>query len=192
MQLYQLRQLWIRRNICFLRKMDLQSLRPSYNRNRCCRKNSRKSYDALGNLELISILHENKNISFCYNLENQPISSIESRGDGIFTSQNDYDLLGRKISSTDCFGNTTSYDYDFCHRIVKTTHPPVLDETGKANCPIFSYTYDLFDNISSITDPQGHTIYTSRNLRGDPTKITYPDGTFELFKYDPEAVCIEA
>lgn len=145
-----------------------------------------KSYDALGNLELISILHENKNISFCYNLENQPISSIESRGDGIFTSQNDYDLLGRKISSTDCFGNTTSYDYDFCHRIVKTTHPPVLDETGKANCPIFSYTYDLFDNISSITDPQGHTIYTSRNLRGDPTKITYPDGTFELFKYDPE------
>ncbi|MES2198700.1 MAG: RHS repeat-associated core domain-containing protein [Chlamydiota bacterium] len=146
----------------------------------------KQSYDLLGNLEYISIPHENKTISLGYDLRNQPTSSIESRGDGVFSSHSSYDLQGRKNSSTDSFGNTTTYEYDFCDRVIKITHPTVWNEKEEAICPIFTYTYDIFNNVTSVTDPEGYVTHTSHNLRGDPTKITYQDGSFELFKYDPE------
>lgn len=145
-----------------------------------------KSYDLLGNLECIFIPHENKTISLSYDLRNQPTSSIESRKEGIFTSQSSYDLQGRKNSSMDSFGNTTTYEYDFRDRVIKITHPTVWNEKAEAACPVFAYTYDIFNNVTSIKDPEGYVTYTSYNIRGDPTKIIYPDETFELFKYDPE------
>lgn len=145
-----------------------------------------QSYDLLGNLEYIFTPHEKKTISLAYDLRNRPISSIELRKEGVFASQSSYDLLGRKNSSTDSFGNTTVYEYDFCDRIIKIIHPKVWNEKDEAVSPVFSYTYDIFNNVTSVIDPLGYITQTSHNLRGDSTKITYQDETVELFKYDPE------
>ena len=38
----------------------------------------------------------------------------------------------------------------------------------------------------SCTDPQGYTTTKKYNLQGSCTQVNYPDGTCEMFKYDPE------
>ncbi len=62
----------------------------------------------------------------------------------------------------------------------------MLDENHQVIRPTFSYTYDLFGNVLTVQDPKGFIITKSYNLHGSPTKINYPDGSFEQFKYDTE------
>ena len=143
-------------------------------------------YDGLGNQTLVSIPHESRFIITNYDFQNQPIQITEITGEGQFITRNTYDILGRKITSIDHFSNSTNYEYDAFNRLTKVIHPNVLDENNQVISPTFSYTYDLFGNVIATKDPKGFITKKSYNLRGDPTKISYPDGTFELFKYDTE------
>jgi len=145
-------------------------------------KETSYTYDEIGNQLTISIPRDNRLISTTYDFNNQPIQVTE----GEFFITNQYDWLGRKICSTDRFGNPTRYEYDVFNRLVKVIHPEVLDENGQAAHPIFSYSYDIFDNVLSIKDPKGFITTKTYNLRGDPTRISYPDGSCEIFKYDVE------
>src|SRR5262249_48589115 len=52
--------------------------------------------------------------------------------------------------------------------------------------PSFIYAHDIFGNVITITDPKGNVTRKTYNLRGSPARIYYPDGSSELFKYDPE------
>lgn len=140
------------------------------------------TYDFLGNQISIACPLENKFTTTVYDFQSQPIEIIEEQ----FTLRNSYDLLGRKVSSTDRFGNSTYYEYDAFHRLTKVTYPEVLDENHLPCRPTFTYTYDIFGNAITTQDPKGFITTKSYNLRGDPTKISYPDGSFELFKYDAE------
>lgn len=143
-------------------------------------------YDVNGNQILVSYLDQNKFISTVYDFHDQPIEITEITADEQCTIRNSYDILGRKICSTDRFDNSTYYEYDpFC-RLTKVIHPEVLDENNQLTRPAFSYTYDIFGNVTSIQDPKGFVTSKSYNLRGDPVKITYPDGSCERFKYDTE------
>lgn len=142
------------------------------------------TYDQVGNQ--ISYTHQNAQINTLYDFHNKPIQITEIYPEEQFSLYNSYDSLGRKISSTDRFGNSTHYEYDAFHRLTKVIHPQVYDENEQITSPTFRYTYDIFGNVLTITDPKGFVIKKSYNLRGDPTKIIYPDGTFELFKYDTE------
>ncbi len=143
-------------------------------------------YDALGNQISRFIPHENREIKTKYDFHNQPIQIMEMNPEEEFSLFNAYDILGRKTGSRDRFGNTTLYEYDSFHRLTKVIHPETVNEYNKIIRPTFYYTYDIFGNIITITDPIGSVTCKSFNLRGDPTKISYPDGTFELFKYDAE------
>lgn len=144
------------------------------------------AYDKSGNQISISFPYENRQISTLYNFRNQPIEISEITSEGQFTTQQQYDIQGRKIFSKDRYGNPTHYAYDAFHRLVKVTYPMVPDQEGALISPTFSYTYDLFGNVLTIQDPKGFITTKSYNLRGDPTRINYPDGSFEMFKYDTE------
>lgn len=144
------------------------------------------TYDPNGNQVSISFPLESRSVATVYDRCNQPVETIEITAEGQFTTSNCYDILGRKISSTDRFGNSTFYEYDVFHRLKKVSHPEVFNENNQVIRPIFTYTYDLFGNALTIQDPKGHITTKSYNLRGAPTKIAYPDGSHELFKYDPE------
>ena len=144
------------------------------------------SYDGVGNRISASISQEGKYITTTFDFHNQPTEIIEITAEGQFTISNTYDSVGRKICSTDRYGNSTTYEYDAFHRLVKVIHPEVLDENNQIIRPTFTYTYDLFGNVLTTQDPKGDVIVKSYNLRGSPTKINYPDGSFELFKYDTE------
>lgn len=144
------------------------------------------TYDGVGNEIFRFQPYENKSITTSYDFHNKPIQIVENNSDESITLYNTYDVLGRKTASTDRFGNTTYYEYDAFHRLTRVIHPEVLDENGQAFCPTFSYAYDIFGNVLATTDAKGFITKKSYNLRGDPTRIFYPDGSSELFKYDPE------
>ncbi|MCH9628216.1 MAG: hypothetical protein S4CHLAM2_18720 [Chlamydiales bacterium] len=144
------------------------------------------SYDKIGNQILASVPHEQKTVETRYDFRNNPFQIIEIADHLQAVQQYSYDALDRKISSTDRFGNTTHYEYDDFGHLTRLIHPTVLDEYAKPIQPTFSYTYDIFGNVLTTTDSKGYVTQKIYNLRGDPTKIFYPDGSFELFKYDPE------
>lgn len=142
------------------------------------------TYDLCGNC--LCILNGEKTTLNQYDLQNRLIQTTIIACDIELSSFNTYDLMGRKISSTDFGGHTTHYEYDDFDRLTKIIHPEVKDENENPIRPTFSYTYDLFGNVASLTDPKGFTIYKTYNLRGLPVKVTYPDESYELFTYDPE------
>jgi YD repeat-containing protein len=144
------------------------------------------SYDIIGNQILVSIPHKQKTVETKYDFRNNPVQIIETAGHLRAIQKYSYDALDRKITSTDRFGNTTQYEYDDFGHLTKLIHPTVLDEYAQPIQPTFSYTYDIFGNVLTTIDPKGYTIQKVYNLRGDPSKIYYPDGSFELFKYDAE------
>ena len=70
---------------------------------------------------------ENRSISTTYDFQNLPIQIVENNPDESITLYNTYDVLGRKIATTDRFGQTTHYEYDAFHRLTND----LLQEAGK-------------------------------------------------------------
>lgn len=144
------------------------------------------TYDKGGNQKTISTSHTNNLITTDYNYHNLPIKVVTETPEDCHGIQFAYDNLGRKTSSTDRYGNLTYFEYDAFDRLKKVVHPETLDENNQLITPTFEYFYDVFGNVIRILDPQGFATLKTYNLRGDPTKIDYPDGTSEYFKYDLE------
>ena len=94
-------------------------------------RETRITYDGIGNQISVSIPHENKFITTTYDFHNQPIEIIEAIAEGQSIVSNTYDVLGRKICSRDRFGNSTHYEYDAFHRLTKVIHPEVSDENNQ-------------------------------------------------------------
>jgi YD repeat-containing protein len=144
------------------------------------------TYNLCGDRVLTKIPHEQKTIEKKYDLLGRLLSHTEKASGLTAQEYYTYDLLGRKIFSKDRFGHLTTYAYNAFDRLVKVIYPGVLDENGNEVNPTFSYTYDIFGNAITITDPKGNITQKAYNLRGSPARIYYPDGSSELFKYDPE------
>jgi len=144
------------------------------------------TYDDCGNTLSLSVPHENKNILYKYDFRNRVLETIETIENHTQVSQNTYDCLGRKIASTDHFGNTTFYQYDEFGGLIQVSHPEVFDEFRNILRPTFNYSYDIFGNVLNSSDPKGNVTSKSYNLRGNPVDIFYPDGTSEHFEYDKE------
>lgn len=94
-----------------------------------------------------------------------------------------YDLQGNKITEDDGYGNATSFEYDGLNRLVKTISPAVENGQGEKIHPVLTYSYDIFDHITSMVSPKGEMTSTTYNIRGKPLKITYPDLSEESFEY---------
>lgn len=145
------------------------------------------SYDA--NRNLISENHSASRVSidYGYDLRNRLIYCAEKevRGDA-FEMHATYDALGNKTSEIDRYGNQTLYEYDSLGRLTRATYPETRDGPHTSICPTYTYSYDLFDNQISVTDPKGRAITKTYNSRGNLSATYYFDGTSELFKYDPE------
>jgi RHS repeat-associated protein len=98
----------------------------------------------------------------------------------------EYDQFGNKTSSTDPFGNTTTYEYDSFNRLVKVVHPEVATKDHGLAHPVYRYTYDGMNRRISMEDPLGNRTQYTYTARGEPASILYPDRTSEAFSYDSE------
>ncbi|HEY5236158.1 MAG TPA: hypothetical protein VIJ14_08275, partial [Rhabdochlamydiaceae bacterium] len=143
------------------------------------------SYDL--NHNLLSEAHSETGISieYDYDLRNRCIRTIEKDRTGKqFETGASYDVSGNRIAEMDRFGNETLYIHDSLGRPVSITYPKINDEVYSTLRPTFRYTYDLFDNQTSVTDPKGRVLAKSYTVHGKPAEIRYLDGTQEIFRYD--------
>ena len=143
-------------------------------------------YDSSGNCVLKTLPHLNATYEFAYNSQGRIVKIHEVYGDTEYMLTNAYDLLGNKVSSTDRRGNRTDFEYDLKGFLSKVIYPAVRDHNGGFSRPETFYENDMFGNPLRTTDARGYVMLKRFNLRGDPISIDYPDGTFELFKYDSE------
>lgn len=113
-----------------------------------------------------------------------------------------YTEAGELISVVDSVGRTTTFDSDQLGRVIKKVSPggnesedidmevrtydhedrvvSVKKPTGET-----AYEYDAMGRPVAIRDAQGKTKNTSYSPDGDVTSIKYPDGSTDLFSYDP-------
>ncbi|MCK4934378.1 MAG: RHS repeat-associated core domain-containing protein, partial [Simkaniaceae bacterium] len=78
----------------------------------------------------------------------------------------------------DRFGNESHYEFDALGRNILLTYPKVNTEVR------YTYSYDLFDHLTSVTDPKGRTLKQAFTVHGNPTEIQHLDGNQEVFRYD--------
>jgi RHS repeat-associated protein len=145
------------------------------------------SYDANQNLTYTSRSDTGHSIKYEYDLRNRLVFTLEKDKMGNQSETHiSYDPAGYKISEIDRFGNETVYVNDSLGRPVQITYPEASNGPRSSIRPTYVYTYGLFDNLLSVTDPKGRFVTTSFNSLGKPTTIQHLDGCQELFKYDHE------
>ncbi len=140
------------------------------------------TYDANGNR--IQTVNEATGLTtdYTYDFANRLIKETEYHPHHVYETCHSYNKSSRKTKTIDPFGNITQYDYDQLGRLTTATHIPADNPNNKS---IEHFGYDVAGNQTSVTDVLGHTTYTTYTARGQPIKITYPDGSSETYQYNP-------
>ena len=91
-----------------------------------------------------------------------------------------YDPAGNLVSIVDPLGGKTVLEYDADNRLVKTILPNGIETT---------YTYDDRGQVASVVNAggDGAVIASAQYVRspsGEPTKITWQDGSYAILSYD--------
>jgi YD repeat-containing protein len=143
-----------------------------------------RRYDANKNLIFKQGPHQEAYTEYTYDFANRLIRVDEKHINGLtHTTTHRYDYLNHRIATVDHFGQESRYFYDEFGHLNKTILPGVPDGSGLLHCPIITKTYDVFGNVTSITDPLGYTTTTTYTVTGKPIHIHYPDGTSETNEY---------
>ena len=143
-----------------------------------------RKYDLNNNLEYEWGPNKDYYKGFATDKMNRRTREEEIHTDGRhFTKTYQYDKRGNKTSEIDIYGNITLYDYDEFNRVIQATLPPVADETDTVYYPQIHYDYDIFGNITAVTDPLKRTTRTAFTLNGKPYERHDPDGNSERWEY---------
>lgn len=120
-----------------------------------------------GNNELLAKL--------TWNSQHLPLSSTDAAGQ---TTRLVYNNLGQILFVTNALQHVTSFDYDaYTGRLLRIDGP--LPGTNDSTF----FTYDSFDRIRTVTDPDGYTITNSYDDLDRLTTVAFPDGTTETTTY---------
>lgn len=141
-----------------------------------------RTYDANDNLTTEIRPDGEASKEYFYDKMNRLVSE-ESLTEPFYKKTYTYDYLGHKTSSTDIWGNTTYYSYDHLGYLTETLYPQVFNESGYPLIPKMMQTCDPLGRVLTLIDPNGHTVFSTYNARGKPTRIDYPDGSYEIFYY---------
>ena len=153
---------------------------------------TKKTYDAVGNLETLTDA-AGRTATYSYNKENQltkisyseagthtaeyeytPNGQLSSMSDGTGTTNYTYDQLGRLTETKDGHGNTVGYGYDLANDITKITYP---------NGKIVKDSYDKAGRLTSVADWPSHTISFSYTPNSQVATETFPEATSESDHY---------
>ncbi len=138
------------------------------------------SYDANGNR--IQTVNEATGLTtdYTYDFANRLIKETEYHPHQVYETLHSYNKSSRKTKTIDPFGNITQYAYDQLGRLITTTHISAEGETSLEH-----FGYDVAGNQITVTDVLGHITHTTYTARGQPIEITYPDGSSEIYQYNP-------
>ncbi len=114
-----------------------------------------------------------------YNGQHQPLTITDASGQ---TTTNTYNAQGQVATITTppragiAENRTTTYDYD--------TNGYLQSVTGPATGSTTTYTYDGYGRVRTVADSEGHTTTTDYDALDRPTRVTYPDATYEQTVYN--------
>lgn len=148
----------------------------------------RRRFDLNGNLVYEEDNSPGNYREYTYDLSNRLIKSLAHDQDGDHIVRYNYDLKGQKTSSTDMYGNTTDYIYDPYGRIIETRLPEVEDENGELKRPVLFTRYNELNQPVEIIDPLGNSTDSTYTLRGQPTLVNFPDGSFVMNIYSTDGL----
>lgn len=134
-------------------------------------------YDENGNKTYEKLESQDAHTIYEYDLQNRLTATTEYHYDNSEIKNSfAYDFMGNKIASTDRYGNSTHFSYDSLGRCT-ATHLPYEGYTIK-------HEYDIFDNITRETAPDGTSTSYEYTIRGKTSRINYADGSEERFDYN--------
>ena len=130
----------------------------------------------------------------------RPITVTDALGNSQTTV---YDALGNVRQFTDRNGELISYEYDLLNRPTAITYHSdgeivAFEYDALGNRQVMSdsvgvtdYTYDDFYRVTSVNDVYSQTVGYEYDLRGNRTKLIYPDGRSVSYRYDGDGRLFE-
>ena len=130
--------------------------------------------DLLMVCQMVSPTSSNVLSQFTYNSQHLPLRVVDAAGQ---TNSFGYNTNGLLLTATNALGETATLNYD--------TNSYLTDiVVGKS--PLFatnSFTYDGYGRLRTSTDTAGYTLTFDYDALDRPTKVTYPDGTYDQVVY---------
>jgi RHS repeat-associated protein len=118
---------------------------------------------------------------FTYNGLHEPLTDTDAAGQATTYS---YNAQGQVLTRTNAKNETTTYAYGDggaghpLAYIRSITSPPF---NGNSATSVFDY--DSFNRLRVVTDSDGYAVTTDYDNLDRKTKVTYPDATYEEFRY---------
>ncbi len=102
------------------------------------------------------------------------------------TTESTYDADDRVTSFTDQAGETTNYVYDAAGNVTAVLLPAVPNPAngGQLTRPEYQYTYDVYGDVLTETDPLGHVTTYVYDEFGRQLSETTPDGETSYTTYN--------
>lgn len=149
-------------------------------------------YDANGNKKLEKGPLTGWYKKFTYDLGNRLIEEKEHWPDEtVLITTHTYNHADQKKSTTNPYGQTTTFDYDGLGRISKTTGPLLFTGPLESIIPEEKTEYDAMGNAIVRIDANGSITKASYTIRGKPYRIEYPDGSVEQKEYSLAGLLIK-
>lgn len=148
-----------------------------------------KRYD-LATDNLVEQSMGNVTIVNSYDFANRLIEQKEIHQDQEYVIGNRFDYLGQCTSIMNPYGHETRQFFDDFGRVIEI-HSPKVSLEGILTTPIIKKSYDIAGFPVSLTDANGQTTFIEVNIRGQPTKIIYPDGTKEEMVYSLDGKLVQ-
>lgn len=144
-----------------------------------------RSYDANDNKVFEQGINPNVHKKFVYDYSNRLIRVDEIYRDGLVLSESYlYNYLSQKVGVIDIYGNETKYRYDDLGRKIQEILPPVPDSKGALKKSVVDTKYTLLNAVHSQMDCNGNLTRIDYNVRSQPIKKLFADGTVEEMRYN--------
>jgi RHS repeat-associated protein len=109
---------------------------------------------------------------FTYNSRHQPLTYVDAAGQ---TNGFGYNTNGQLTAVTNALNQVITLAYD--------TNSYLTNISGALPYAPISATYDGFGRVRTVTDSEGYSVTYDYDAMDLPTKVTYPDGTYEQIAY---------
>jgi RHS repeat-associated protein len=118
---------------------------------------------------------------FTYNSQHLPLMVVDASGQANYFG---YNTNGQLTAITNALNQVTTLSYD--------TNACLTNILGALPGATATFTYDSYGRLRTTTDSQGYTVTYDYDALNRPTKVTYPDGTYQQMVYDKlDAVLIK-
>src|SRR5262245_26167180 len=108
-----------------------------------------------------------------YNSQHLPLTVVDAGGQ---TNRFGYNANGQLTAITNALNEVVTMAYD--------ANGYLTNITGAISGATTDFTYDGYGRVYTVTDAEGYTLTYNYDALDRPTKVIYPDGTYEEMVYD--------